>query len=543
MAWAQPCDTKTNYAIPDSTQWYGCESVTHHGGLCERTITQQNSPGNMGIYEELDMAKLERTKNLPFVQGEIANFRHYAGVPLNPYNGSNIGTVFTFSSKPSETGLSAANRSYMFEIASHITKHLEQAVEALEGRRVSKFNHGVASLLRMGSSLESPDRPPLEGETGQQSLVSNLCTDSVLRLYKLAATLLYDAFEFDGVRIQELDRSDNYINKNPNWNGSDVLAEHIGPEVQKPKDLSQALTCRLLEQFPQGVVLQVLGKSGAVVAATSAGDVAPVNPVMSMELSKSFPKAEQIILMPLWDIFHERNTGAVLAFANDQSRVYLGSTDLSSISAFCTTIMTQVRRLEAKAMDKIKSDFLGSVSHELRTPLHGMLSSLELLAGTPHNAHQHDLLEIARYSGSSLLDTIERILYFSNISSQARTPDETSADGSTGRLIHPSSLAQHQSTTALWTKDTVGIVAICEEVIQGEAQRLRLKAAVQPEPNQYVGSWEPASATDVRPKDPRRHPILVFDTNAAWSCRFTAVASFRAVLTNLLVSHKTETFM
>jgi signal transduction histidine kinase len=518
--------------------------VTHHGGLCERTITQQNSPGNMAIYEELDMAKLERTKDLPFVQGEIANFRHYAGVPLNPYNGPNIGTVFMFSSKPSETGLSAANRSYMFEIASHITKHLEQAVEALEGRRVLKFNHGVTSLLRMGSSLESSDRPPLEGQTGQQSLVSNLCTDSVLRLYKLAATLLYDASEFDGVRIQELDRSGNYINKNPNWNGSNILAEHIGPEVQKPEDLSQTLTSRLLELFPQGAVFQVLRKSGAVVAATSAGDVAPViDPVISTELPKSFPKAEQIVLMPLWDSFHERNTGAVLAFANDQSRVYLGSTDLSSISAFCTTIMTQVRRLEAQAMDKIKSDFLGSVSHELRTPLHGMLSSLELLAGTPHNAHQHELLEIARYSGSSLLDTIERILYFSNISSQARTPDETSANGSTSRLLHPSSLAQHQPTTALVTKDTVGMVAICEEVIQGEAQRLRLKEAVQPEPSQYVGSWQPASAADVRPKDPRRHPILVFDTNAAWSCRLTAVASFRAVLTNLLVSYKIETLM
>jgi hypothetical protein len=452
---------------------------------------------------------------------------------LNPYNGPNIGTVFIFSSKPSEAGLSAANRSYMFEIASHITKHLEQAVEALEGRRVLKFNHGVASLLRMGSSVEPLERPPLESQPGQQSLVSNLCTDTVLCLYKLAATLLYDAFEFDGVRIQELGLSGNVINKNPNWNGSNLLAEHLGPEVPKPKDLSYALMSRLLELFPQGAVFQVLAESNNVVAATSTGEVAPViDPIVSVELPESFPKAEQIILMPLWDSFHERNTGAVLAFANDQSRVYLGSTDLSSISAFCTTIMTQVRRLEAQAMEKIKSDFLGSVSHELRTPLHGMLSSLELLTGTPHNVHQRDLLEIARYSGSSLLDTIERILYFSNISSQARALDETSANVSTDQLLRPSSLAQHQPAASLRNKDTPGIIVICEEIIQGEAQKLRLREALQPDFNH---GWQSAPASDVRTQRPMRYPIMVFETNADWSCRLTAVASFRAVLTNLLV--------
>jgi hypothetical protein len=55
----------------------------------------------MALYEELDMAHSERTQNLPFVKGDIAKFRHYAGVPLNPYGGPNIGTVFFFSEKPS----------------------------------------------------------------------------------------------------------------------------------------------------------------------------------------------------------------------------------------------------------------------------------------------------------------------------------------------------------------------------------------------------------------------------------------------------------
>jgi signal transduction histidine kinase len=501
----------------------------------------------MAIYEELDMANVERTKDLPFVQGEIANFRHYAGIPLNPYNGPNIGTVFIFSSKPSELGLSDSNRSYMFEIASQITKHLEQAVEALEGRRVLKFNRGVAALLRMGTSVEFPERHSSESQPVQQALVSNLCADSALRLYKSAAILLYDAFIFDGVRIQELGLSENFVNKNPSWNGSNILAEHLRQNTQRPEELSHTLMSRLLEIFPQGAVFQILGESGDVVAATCADDVASViDPVVTMELPKSFPKAQQIIFVPLWDTFHERNTGAVVAFANDQSRTFLGSTDLSSISAFCTTIMTQVRRLGGQAMDKIKSDFLGSVSHELRTPLHGMLSSLELLAGTPHNAHQHDLLETARYSGSSLLNTIERILYFSNISSQAQPLDDTNTNDSTDQVSQPSSFAQHRSAPSLHSKDDVGIVSLCEEVIQGEAQKLRLKEAMQPEPStqsQYACSWQPTSASNVRQNGSTRHPILVFDTNAAWSCRLTAVVSFRAVLTNLLVSHACSPLM
>lgn len=473
----------------DSTKWYGCESVTHHGGLCERTITKRNEPGNMAIYEELDMAALERTKDLPFVMGEIAKFRHYAGVPLNPYDGPNIGTVFIFSSSPSVSGLSPAHRSYFFEIASHIIRHLERAVEALEGQRVMKFNQGVASLLRLGSSAglaaESAHEQHLsESHNGQQSLVSNLYNDSALRLYRLSATLIHDAFEFDGVRIQELGPSDNFVNRNPAWNGSSMLAEHLGPKAHRPQHLSHALTSRLLQLFPQGAVFQVLEETGQIVAATSASDVALVDDtIISTELSRSFPKAVQVVLMPLWDTFHERNIGAVLGFANTQARVYLGSTDLASISAFCTTIMTQVRRLEAQAMDKIKSDFLGSVSHEMRTPLHGILSSLELLADTPHNAHQHDLLETARYSGLSLLDTIERVLYFSNISSGSHCLEQARSNGSADGILHPSSLVHHHPAASPVESDTVEVVSICEDIIHSESQRLRLKEAVQSEPS------------------------------------------------------------
>jgi hypothetical protein len=102
----------------------------------------------MAFYEVLDMAECERTACLPFVNGDIAHFRHYVGVPLNPYGGPNVGTVFLFREKASDGSQSAAIHSYVSDIAVHITRHLEQAAEALQGQRTLRFNKAVASLLK-----------------------------------------------------------------------------------------------------------------------------------------------------------------------------------------------------------------------------------------------------------------------------------------------------------------------------------------------------------------------------------------------------------
>lgn len=68
---------KSNDAVPlESSQWYGCDEISHHGGLCERTITLKHQLGAPAFYEVLDMASTTRTQALPFVSGTIAAFRH-----------------------------------------------------------------------------------------------------------------------------------------------------------------------------------------------------------------------------------------------------------------------------------------------------------------------------------------------------------------------------------------------------------------------------------------------------------------------------------
>jgi hypothetical protein len=424
------------------------------------------------------------------------------------------------------------------ETANHITRHLEQAVEALEGKRALRFNRGVASLLNISSvHPNSGSQSPFLDR--RQHLVSNLYSDRSLYVYNLAAILLCDIFEFDGVRIQEVGVARSTISTNANWNGSKIIAQHLQPDVQEPGDPLEALLERLLEMFPQGAVFQFAAETSEVIAATVVQNATVLtSDIGSTELSKTFPNAEQMILMPLWEAHHERNVGAVFGFVNRPSSVYLSTTDLSSMSAFCTTTMTQVRRLEVQAMDQIKSDFLGSVSHELRTPLHGILSSLELLADTPYNEYQHDLLKIAEYSGTSLLDIIDRVLYFSGISSEVQLSGERSVKRSSGRLSQQARLAPHRTAASPPEEEISSTIHVCETYLRHAAHRLHLKRTVRPElfkPRKSVDGLHYSSALLAEPRSITPHPVILFDTNASWTCRLAAVTSFKTVYTNLLV--------
>ncbi len=64
---------------------------------------------------------------------------------------------------------------------------------------------------------------------------------------------------------------------------------------------------------------------------------------------------------------------------------------------------------------KAKSVFLATVSHEVRTPLNGVVGLTDLLADTPLNAEQRDLVENLRGSASSLMVIVNDILDLSKM--------------------------------------------------------------------------------------------------------------------------------
>jgi signal transduction histidine kinase/AmiR/NasT family two-component response regulator len=80
-----------------------------------------------------------------------------------------------------------------------------------------------------------------------------------------------------------------------------------------------------------------------------------------------------------------------------------------------TAVALEAARRAADAANQTKSQFLANMSHEIRTPMNGVIGSLELLADGPLDASQRRWLDVARASGSSLLQLINDVLDYSRL--------------------------------------------------------------------------------------------------------------------------------
>lgn len=386
----------------ESAQWYGCDVVSHHGGLCERTITLAHQPGAPAFYEELDMNKTERTQTLPYVNGITADFRHYVGMPITSPDGLNIGTVFAMNRSPAENHLNETQQHYLYQTTKHVMRQLIQAVQALEGKRAERYNKALSALLndrayQKGQSQASQDHA---ATSGGQTEVNDV--------YRAAGNQLHDFFDLSGLVFQELSlptrHSFRHSQDEEGIPRDTVITGKLDPGIETVVPLDATAVAKLLDAFPNGGVLHVDDSGEAPVFAGAVNyDTSVLDTATNASLNRSFPRARQIIFTPLWHAIHNRNIALCVGWVVSKQllgdeRILRPETDLNAMSSFGMATMSMILRIESQLLDRVKSDFIGSISHETRSPLHNVLGNLDLaLATTDCSPRLREMLIDARY--------------------------------------------------------------------------------------------------------------------------------------------------
>lgn len=529
LAGADKDSTKSDV---EHTKWFGCDQVNHYGGLCERTIAI-DSTQHPAIYEELDMSENSRTESLPYVNGTLAQFRSYAGAPVKTAAGIPIGTVFVMSRQPS-SGLDAAKQQLLINTADSVMRQLTLTLKALEGERLIQFQSDTAALLqRQWPSLQQQDKgfSRKRSDTNQQPTY-------ILDVYQHAAEVMRRSLELEGVLFQYVPSDNRKPQATPgNWRDS-RLATSMNVEDKQPISLSHPEVDKILQMFPYGGVLHHIDGDWFMSPSEESQSV-PDSEIRDA-LNKSFQSSQQLLIMPLFDVIHNRTAAVCIGWLNDYSRVYSDRSDLHFVSAFCSYTMSEVLRLETQMLERVKSDFLGSISHEMKTPLHQILGNLELLQQTSYSDEQCDLVVNARFGATQLLETINKILQYSNISSESGAePDVVPETDSTldekelPQIIGPR--MEHIADAA----STVDLVRMCEEVVEDTTKRMRLLETImstEQQDHEQDGTSYPQleeQRTDGTDKNP--FTIVLFDASPIESVEVPRLTGFRIILENLLV--------
>ncbi|KAF9693756.1 hypothetical protein EKO04_008315 [Ascochyta lentis] len=147
----------------------------------------------------------------------------------------------------------------------------------------------------------------------------------------------------------------------------------------------------------------------------------------SKAISELLVGARSVAFVPFWDYERSRWFAGCLCWTNNADRLLSVSVDLAYFTIFSHSIMRELSRLDAVALNQQKTTFVASISHELRSPLHGILGTLEFIKDTQLDTFQTSMLNSLNSCGQTLLDTINHVMDHSKMS-------ETTKNVSTRRL-------------------------------------------------------------------------------------------------------------
>ncbi|KAH7389316.1 hypothetical protein DE146DRAFT_620053 [Phaeosphaeria sp. MPI-PUGE-AT-0046c] len=119
------------------------------------------------------------------------------------------------------------------------------------------------------------------------------------------------------------------------------------------------------------------------------------------------PDARSVAFVPFWDYERLRWFAGCLCWSNRPQRLLSANLDLAYFKVFGHSVMRELSRLDALALNQAKTTFVASISHELRSPLHGILGTLEFIKDTSLDSFQTSMFNSLNACGQTLLDTME----------------------------------------------------------------------------------------------------------------------------------------
>lgn len=501
--------------------WFGCEQIPIRGGICEKTITQEQQSDDFPVYEILDLKADESTRSLPVVDGRTAEFGYYAGVPLTTKDGLNVGALFVFKKDPQTEPLAMAKRRCLAGTAQHVIDQMMRTVAALENSWSLRCSLAVSSIAHSEEQFY-----PSSGAIGTSDQAENI-PSSPSQLFELAARQLSQSLDLESVTLQELPRSDTAIRIDVATNDA-ICAGYTAIPGQSAEPVDDAIATQLWQAFPSGVVLHLDSPEEGGTFLASATDDASLCQRLKISLCDRFPGIQQCVFMPLRDTFHDKDTAFILGWTSDRKRVYSSMTDLPSLSSFGIAVMAQLRRLQAQVLSRKKADFLASVSHEMRSPLHGLLACIASLNDTDCTAAQVDLLETAEACGMQLQNNIDNVLQYSKIGTAS--PREHSLEHSPA--THPTSRASIPETDPA-VHGRSDMVTFVEDAVEKLARKHQILKSLQMH-ELSTQSPNPAIAQDLCRGG--ANSLITFDATRSADFVLSNVTETRLTVDNLLVS-------
>ncbi|KFA54467.1 hypothetical protein S40293_08004 [Stachybotrys chartarum IBT 40293] len=227
----------------------------------------------------------------------------------------------------------------------------------------------------------------------------------------------------------------------------DNPSSNTGSSESVKTQLPEEVLRRFIERFPRGNVFSadeygpIDNGFGPGRSFASGRDVGPDSDSFRRDVATLFQAvpsmARYIIFLPLWHFHRDCWYAAALGWIADPTQAF-DMLDVSLLSAFCNSVMTEISRLEIITADRAKSTFVSSLSHELRSPLHGIMASSELLRESISDPQLLLTLDMLDSCGSMLLDTFNNLFdhaKISNIRNSSQQPEPDSSATDLGELV------------------------------------------------------------------------------------------------------------